>query len=67
LRTTFEPAEKDLPIKALALISRSRFLTERLILNPESFYPLRSAAMKFRDVRDFFLGSADERRARGAR
>jgi len=51
----FKPAEKDLPIKALAVISRSRFLTEKLILNPESFYPLRSAAMKFRVVRDFVL------------
>ena len=55
-RTQFEPAEKDLPIKMLALISRSRFLTEKLILNPESFYPLRSAAMVFRQVRDFGLG-----------
>jgi uncharacterized protein (DUF362 family) len=55
-KTEFEPAERDLPIKALAVISRSRFLTEKLILNPESFYPLRSAAMKFRDVRDFFTG-----------
>ncbi len=56
LRTTFEPAEKDLPIKALGLISRSRFLTEKLILNPESFYPLRRSALVFRDVRDFVRG-----------
>jgi len=62
LRTTFEPAEKDLPIKALAVISRSRFLTEKLILNPESFYPLRSAAMRFRDVRDFCLGLVGAKR-----
>jgi uncharacterized protein (DUF362 family) len=53
LRTQFEPAELDLPIRALGWISRSRFLTERLILNPESFYPLRRGAMLFRDVRDF--------------
>jgi uncharacterized protein (DUF362 family) len=53
LRTHFEPAELDLPIRALGWISRSRFLTERLILNPESFYPLRRGAMLFRDVRDF--------------
>ena len=55
-KTDFKPAEQDLPIKALGVISRSKFLTEKLILNPESFYPLRSAAMKFREVRDFFLG-----------
>ncbi|MDH3498390.1 MAG: DUF362 domain-containing protein [Gemmatimonadota bacterium] len=65
MRAQFEPAEKDLPIKALALISRSRFLTEKLILNPESFYPLRSAAMRFRDVRDFLLGLVGQKRARG--
>ncbi|HEX5133272.1 MAG TPA: DUF362 domain-containing protein [Candidatus Krumholzibacteria bacterium] len=56
-RTTFEPAELDLPIRALGWISRSRFLTEHLILNPESFYPLRRGAMAFRDVRDFCLGA----------
>jgi uncharacterized protein (DUF362 family) len=56
LKTTFDPAERDLPIRALGLISRSRFLTEKLILNPESFYPLRKCAMAFRDVRDFILG-----------
>ncbi len=55
LRTTFEPAELDLPIRALGWISRSRFLTRHLILNPESFYPLRRGAMAFRDVRDFCL------------
>jgi uncharacterized protein (DUF362 family) len=54
-RITFEPAEKDLPIKILGLISHSKFLTNKLILNPESFYPLRSAAMVFRDMRDFVL------------
>ena len=62
-RTRFEPAERDLPIKMLALISRSRFLTEKLILNPESFYPLRSAAMVFRQVRDFGLGVLGRRKA----
>lgn len=61
-RTSFKPAEKDLPIKALAVISRSRFLTEKLILNPESFYPLRSAAMRFRNVRDFCLGLVGAKR-----
>jgi uncharacterized protein (DUF362 family) len=35
--TDFEPAEKDLPIKLLGVISHSRFLTEKLIMNPESF------------------------------
>jgi uncharacterized protein (DUF362 family) len=55
-RTEFEPAEKDLPIKLLALISHSKLLTKSLILNPESFYPLRSVARMFRDVRDFVLG-----------
>lgn len=62
-RTTFEPAERDLPIKLLGLISRSRFLTEKLILNPESFYPLRSAAMVFRGMRDFVFGLFRLRRA----
>jgi len=62
-RVDFEPAEQDLPIKLLAVISRSRFLTEKLILNPESFYPLRSAAMLFREVRDFVLGLLRLRKA----
>jgi uncharacterized protein (DUF362 family) len=62
LRTPFEPAELDLPIRALGWISRSKFLTERLILNPESFYPLRRGAMAFRDVRDFCKGLAGVRR-----
>jgi uncharacterized protein (DUF362 family) len=62
-RTTFEPAERDLPIRALGLISRSRFLTENLILNPESFYPLRKSAMIFRDVRDFVLGGFRRKKA----
>ncbi len=56
LRTEFEPAERDRPIRVLGVISHSRFLTEKLILNPESFYPLRSAAMVFREVRDFLMG-----------
>jgi hypothetical protein len=47
----------------LALISRSKFLTEKLILNPESFYPLRSTAMAFRQVRDFLLGLVGAKRA----
>jgi uncharacterized protein (DUF362 family) len=54
--TRFKPAEKDLPIKMLGVISHSKFLTEKLILNPESFYPLRSAALQFRVVRDRVLG-----------
>lgn len=62
LQTQFEPAELDLPIRALGWISRSRFLTEHLILNPESFYPLRRGAMAFRDVRDFCLGLMGSRR-----
>ena len=56
LKTEFEPAERDLPIRALGLISHSRFLTEKLILNPEAFYPLRSAAFAFRGLRDAVLG-----------
>jgi uncharacterized protein (DUF362 family) len=55
-QTDFEPAERDLPIKMLGAISHSKFLTEKLILNPESFYPLRSAAIVFRSIRDFLLG-----------
>jgi uncharacterized protein (DUF362 family) len=62
LKTEFEPAELDLPIRALGWISRSRFLTERLILNPESFYPLRKGAMAFRDVRDFCMGIVGAKR-----
>ena len=61
-RTEFDPAVKDLPIRALGWISRSRFLTEKLILNPESFYPLRRGAMMFRDVRDFCLGLVGARK-----
>jgi len=61
--TDFDPAERDFPIKMLALISRSKFLTEKLILNPESFYPLRSTAMAFRQVRDFLLGLVGAKRA----
>jgi uncharacterized protein (DUF362 family) len=60
--TRFLPAEKDLPIRALGWISRSKFLTEKLILNPESFYPLRSGAMAFREVRDFVRRAAGSRR-----
>ena len=56
LKTVFKPAERDLPIKVLGLISHSRFLVEKLILNPESFYPLRSAAFAFRNMRDMLLG-----------
>jgi len=51
----FKPADKDLPIKLLGAISHSRFLTEKLILNPEAFFPLRNAAVVFRDMRDFVL------------
>jgi uncharacterized protein (DUF362 family) len=61
--TTFEPAERDLPIRMLGVISHSRFLTEKLILNPESFYPLRSAAIMFREVRDRILGLLRLKRA----
>jgi hypothetical protein len=63
LRSQFEPAERDLPIRALGVISRSRFLTEHLILNPESFYPLRRGALAFREVRDFCKGIFRLRRA----
>lgn len=63
LRTEFEPAERDLPIRALGVISRSRFLTEKLILNPESFYPLRRGAMAFREVRDFCKGLVGMKKA----
>jgi uncharacterized protein (DUF362 family) len=62
-QTRFLPAEKDLPIRALGWISRSRFLTEKLILNPESFYPLRSGAMAFREIRDFFRRAAGSKSA----
>jgi uncharacterized protein (DUF362 family) len=62
-RVVFEPAQRDLPIKLLALISRSRFLTKNLILNPESFYPLRSVAVMFREARDFVLGLVRPKRA----
>jgi hypothetical protein len=51
-KTTFEPAEKDFPIRLLGYISHSRFLTEKLIINPEAFYPLRKMAINFRSIRD---------------
>jgi uncharacterized protein (DUF362 family) len=55
--TTFEPAEKDFPIRLLGYISHSKFLTEKLIINPEAFYPLRKMAINFRAIRDRFTGS----------
>ena len=56
-RTTFEPAEKDFPIRLLGYISHSRFLTEKLIINPEAFYPLRKMAVNFRSIRDRLRGA----------
>ena len=56
-KTTFEPAEKDFPIRLLGYISHSKFLTEKLIINPEAFYPLRKMAINFRSIRDRFSGS----------
>ena len=55
-RTTFEPAEKDFPIRLLGYISHSKFLTEKLIINPEAFYPLRRMAVNFRSIRDRLRG-----------
>ena len=52
LKTTFVPAEKDFPIRLLGYISHSKFLTEKLIINPEAFYPLRKMAVNFRLIRD---------------
>jgi uncharacterized protein (DUF362 family) len=63
LRTQFEPAEKDFPIRLLGYISHSKFLTEKLILNPEAFYPLRRVAVNFRSVRDHILGLFQAKRA----
>ncbi|MCK5407829.1 MAG: hypothetical protein KAJ37_10255, partial [Candidatus Krumholzibacteria bacterium] len=62
-KTEFEPAEKDFPIRLLGYISHSKFLTERLILNPEAFYPLRKVAVSFRSVRDSVLGLFHQKRA----
>lgn len=56
-KTNFEPAEKDFPIRLLGYISHSKFLTEKLIINPEAFYPLRKMAINFRSIRDRFTGS----------
>lgn len=56
-KTTFEPAEKDFPIRLLGYISHSKFLTEKLIINPEAFYPLRRMAINFRSIRDRLAGS----------
>jgi uncharacterized protein (DUF362 family) len=56
-QTTFLPAEKDFPIRLLGYISHSKFLTEKLIINPEAFYPLRKMAINFRSIRDRFTGS----------
>jgi len=63
LKTTFDPAEKDFPIRLLGYISHSKFLTEKLILNPEAFYPLRKVAVNFRTVRDHVLGMFHQKRA----
>ena len=56
-KTIFEPAEKDFPIRLLGYISHSKFLTEKLIINPEAFYPLRKMAINFRSIRDRLRGA----------
>jgi uncharacterized protein (DUF362 family) len=52
LKTVIEPAERDLPIRLLGVISHSKFLTEKLIMNPNAFMPMRNVAMKWRNIRD---------------
>ena len=59
----FDPAEKDFPIRLLGYISHSKFLTERLILNPEAFYPLRKVAVSFRSVRNSVRDLLHQKRA----
>ncbi len=46
----FKPARKDLPIRLLALISHSRFLTNHLIFDGRFFYPLRRMAVTLRRI-----------------
>lgn len=51
-KTVIEPAERDMPIRLLGIISHSKFLTERLIMNETAFMPMRNVAMRWRNVRD---------------
>lgn len=46
----FKPAKKDLPIRVLALISYSKFLTDHLIFDGRFFYPLRRMAKVLRRI-----------------
>ena len=46
----FEPAKRDLPIRLLDLISRSKFLTNHLIFDGRFFYPLRRMAVTLRRI-----------------
>ena len=56
---TFEPAEKDWPIKVLNMITRSQFLTEHLLLNDTIFYPARGFARLCRAAKEMMLGGGN--------
>lgn len=56
---TFEPAEKDWPIKVLNLLTRSKFLTRHLLLNDTVFYPARGFARLCRAVKEMMLGRGE--------
>ena len=47
----FEPARRDWAIKALNMVSRSRFLTRHLLLDDTWFYPIRRLVTLLRSLR----------------
>ncbi len=59
-RWQFDPAEKDWPIKALNLLSRSRFMTKHVILNDTVFFPARWFANACRSVKARVTGGRKE-------
>ena len=54
---TFDPAEKDWPIKLLDVLSRSPLLTEYVLLNDAIFFPARKFANFCRSVKSYFKGN----------
>ena len=50
LKTKTGPAQMDWAIKLLNLLSRSKFITNNLILNDSIFYPVRRMVVALRRV-----------------
>lgn len=62
---TFEPAEKDWPIKMLNLISHSQFLTKHLLMNDTIFFPARWFANRCRATKAWLKGKHYRSRSAG--